>query len=65
MKSLPNERLTCPCCEEKTLSERDGYEICPICLWEDDPIQSSDPLYEGGANGCSLVEARNRWVNRK
>ncbi|WP_328516817.1 CPCC family cysteine-rich protein [Ralstonia pseudosolanacearum] len=41
------------------------YEMCPICLWEDDPTQSVDPEYEGGANGRSLIEARRQWLIQK
>nr|WP_282707098.1 CPCC family cysteine-rich protein [Nonomuraea coxensis] len=26
----------CPCCRYVTLGERGGFEICPVCLWEDD-----------------------------
>jgi hypothetical protein len=37
----------CPCCGHLTFSEVGGYEICDICGWEDDPIQSADPAYEG------------------
>ncbi|USS52774.1 CPCC family cysteine-rich protein (plasmid) [Ralstonia pseudosolanacearum] len=39
--------------------------MCPICLWEDDPTQSVDPEYEGGANGRSLIEARRQWLIQK
>ncbi|WP_198674015.1 CPCC family cysteine-rich protein [Chitinophaga alhagiae] len=45
---------TCPCCGYITLSERGGYEICPICFWEDDPHQFSEPDYQGGRTGVSL-----------
>jgi hypothetical protein len=48
----------CPCCQNMTLSEVGGYEICPVCDWEDDPIQRSDQEYAGGANVPSLREAR-------
>lgn len=26
----------CPCCGYLTLPERGQYDICPVCLWEDD-----------------------------
>jgi Cysteine-rich CPCC len=26
----------CPCCGFLTLDERGGYDICPVCFWEDD-----------------------------
>jgi Zn finger protein HypA/HybF involved in hydrogenase expression len=53
------EKEKCPCCDNKTLSERDNFEICPICGWEDDNIQGADPNYCGGANGISLNLARD------
>jgi hypothetical protein len=55
------EKEKCPCCDNKTLSERDNFEICPICGWEDDPIQNEQPERWGGANGISLNLARDIW----
>ena len=53
----------CPCCFFPTLSERAGYEICPLCNWEDDG--QDDPLANevwGGPNGdYSLSEARTNF----
>jgi hypothetical protein len=57
--------LPCPCCGEFTLSEKDFYEICPVCNWEDDPVQSTDPTYAGGANTMSLIQARVNWMAQK
>lgn len=51
----------CPCCGHRTLSEKGGYEICPVCCWEDDPVQSKDPDLAGGANKPSLNEARENY----
>ncbi|QHC36517.1 CPCC family cysteine-rich protein [Komagataeibacter xylinus] len=50
--------LPCPCCEALTISEYGDYEICMICNWEDDPVQSADPDFSGGANILSLNQAR-------
>ncbi|WP_407643969.1 CPCC family cysteine-rich protein [Dongia deserti] len=38
-----------------------SYEICGVCNWEDDPVQSADLNYRGGANKMSLNEARQHW----
>jgi hypothetical protein len=38
------------------------YQICPVCYWEDDPVQFADPTYAGGANQVSLLEARKNYV---
>ena len=49
----------CPCCGMYEYS-RDvgGYEICPVCWWEDDRQQRNDPDLAGGANDQSLNQAR-------
>jgi hypothetical protein len=44
-----------------TLTERDGYEICEACGWEDDGVQNREPEFAGGANQMSLNEARAYW----
>jgi len=35
-----------------------SYEICPVCFWEDDYVQYTDPDHKGGANPVSLSQAR-------
>ncbi|SET02225.1 Cysteine-rich CPCC [Kosakonia radicincitans] len=57
-----NELYPCPCCGNMTISELGNYEICPVCDWEDDPVQSSDPDFSGGANTLSLLEARKEFL---
>lgn len=54
----------CRCCGQPTLAEEPSgtYEICPNCGWEDDPVQSRDPDYAGGANGFSLRSFRRHWL---
>lgn len=37
------------------------YEICDVCFWENDPVQSWNPDRGGGANIMSLNEARKAW----
>lgn len=53
-------KYPCPCCGCYTLDhEANGsYDICPVCFWEDDPLQLDDPSCEGGANPVSLQQAR-------
>jgi hypothetical protein len=64
---IPSEqsrRFPCACCGFLSLSDpRSGsYEICPVCAWEDDPVQNSDPSFAGGANRTSLESARQNYV---
>ena len=37
-------------------------DICPICGWEDDVIQTVDPDIKGGANIVSLNQARANYA---
>ncbi|MBR1816256.1 MAG: hydrolase [Lachnospiraceae bacterium] len=59
-----SEKYKCPCCGYYTLAERAGgtYEVCPVCYWEDDPIQLEDETYEDGANKVSLKQARRNFL---
>lgn len=52
--------FACPCCGFLTRSslEYGTFEICPICYWEDDPVQFADPDMVGGANSASLNRAQ-------
>lgn len=56
-----SDEYSCPCCGSKTIDNLGDYEICPICKWEDDPIQSKEPDYAGGANKMSLNEAKEAY----
>jgi hypothetical protein len=53
----------CPCCGCVTLPERGGYELCPVCFWEDDGQDDHDAdQVRGGPNGSlSLTEARRSF----
>jgi len=57
---IADESYPCPVCGYLTFTEPlDGtYVICPVCFWEDDPVQLRDPDYAGGANTVSLNQAR-------
>lgn len=56
MKETPK---ICPCCGKTAVEE---YEICPVCNWENDPIQYDHPDMDGGANALSLNEARKQFL---
>jgi len=53
----------CPCCYCLTLGERGGFEICPVCFWEDDGQGEHDAhVVRGGPNGAlSLADARENY----
>lgn len=54
------EKVKCPVCEKHTFDERDDYDICPICNWENDDYQIRHPE-RSGANHMSLNEARKAY----
>ena len=53
----------CPCCGFATLPERGGYDLCPVCFWEDDGQDDHDAdQVRGGPNySLSLTEARRSF----
>lgn len=60
------DRFRCRCCGSRCLEETalGTYEICPICGWEDDPVQSADIERTGGANGGSLRDQRRSHLEQ-
>ena len=54
-------KYRCPVCGKHSFEEINAYEICPICGWEDDPLQRREPDLKGGANSMSLNEAREAY----
>jgi len=53
----------CPCCGSLEFSGPPGsYEICAICLWEDDALQLEFATsLAGGANGPTLAVAQANY----
>jgi hypothetical protein len=37
------------------------FDICPVCGWEDDIVQCNDEMFQGGASGISLQQARRNY----
>jgi Cysteine-rich CPCC len=56
----PEKAYRCPCCRFKTLHGRGQYEICKVCLWEDDGQDDHDAdKVRGGPNRLlSLTQGR-------
>ncbi|MBR5447806.1 MAG: hydrolase, partial [Clostridia bacterium] len=48
----------CVCCGNITINDPEPlmHEICPVCFWENDPIQNENPDYKGCSNRISLNE---------
>lgn len=55
---LPFGMLGCPCCGHATLTERGGYNICPVCFWEDDGSDDASVEILSGPNHITLREGR-------
>ncbi|MDR3457732.1 MAG: CPCC family cysteine-rich protein [Verrucomicrobiae bacterium] len=57
----------CPCCGERMLPERGGYDICGTCGWEDDGQDEHDAdEVRGGPNGSySLTQARQAFREQR
>jgi hypothetical protein len=57
----PGVLYACPCCRILTLPERGGYDICPVCFWEDDGQDDHDAaVVRGGSNYELSLEAARR-----
>lgn len=56
---------TCPVCGYLTLEERDAYDICAICFWEDDGSDDSELFSESGPNQMTLHEGREIFQEAK
>ncbi|MFZ0861032.1 MAG: CPCC family cysteine-rich protein [Candidatus Sulfotelmatobacter sp.] len=59
----PTKTYRCPCCSYRTLHSRAGFEICPVCFWEDDGQDDHDAdEVRGGPNASlSLTDAREAF----
>jgi hypothetical protein len=50
----------CPCCLYRTLRERGGYDVCPVCQWEDDGQRRLDEYSH--PNKMTLREGRSNFA---
>ncbi len=55
----------CPCCTNYMFVQNGDYEICPICKWENDKVQNTDPRFKGGANKECLIDYRVQFRSRR
>ncbi len=56
------EKHKCPVCGKYEFEEWASYDICPVCGWEDDPIETKNPDYSGGANHITLNKAGKAYA---
>lgn len=53
---------TCPCCGYPAFKDPPGsYEICHVCVWEDDPVQLRWAMDVRGANRVTLLQAQRNY----
>ena len=50
-------KIKCLVCGKSEFAERDNFDSCPVCYWENDDYQIRHPG-KSGANRMSLNEAR-------
>ncbi|WP_367576134.1 CPCC family cysteine-rich protein [Pelagibius sp. 7325] len=64
-KQLEKDLFPCPACGFCVFeTEWGGFELCPLCGWEDCPVQLRDPIYTGGANINSLAVEQARALKK-
>ena len=56
---MRSSEIKCTCCGKASVGE---YEICPVCGWENDPVQTSHPSTARGANKMTLDEAKRAFA---
>ena len=61
-KKVTKVKEKCSCCGYYTLDEKDVYEICPVCFWEDNS-ETEDPDEYNECNRISLSEARKNYLS--
>lgn len=65
VKSEDVLKNSCPVCGYLTLNERDTFDICAICFWEDDGVDDFEENEESGPNHMTLNEGRRIFREAK
>ena len=55
----------CPVCLEHEFERKNDFEICDVCGWGNDGVQSDNPDWDECFNKRSLNEARAAWSTNK
>lgn len=65
VKSEDVLKNSCPVCGYLTLNERNIFDICAICFWEDDGIDDFEENEDSGPNHMTLKEGRRIFREAK
>ena len=65
VKSEDILKNSCPVCGYLTLDERDSFDICAMCFWEDDGIDDFEENNYSGPNHMTLKEGREIFQDAK
>jgi len=57
---LRSVNIICPVCGKHTFTVE--YELCPVCMWQQDSIQEDDSVFSGGANALCLNDFKMAWL---
>lgn len=60
---MNEERHTCPCCGYRTLETRYDWEICPVCFWEDDVVETPNSNPYSSCNRMRLSVAQQNFLS--
>ena len=52
-----NDTIVCPVCGKHTFAEKNDYDICPFCGWENE----SNFDFLVGVNGLTLADYKTRY----
>ncbi|MGV3553557.1 CPCC family cysteine-rich protein [Rhizobium sp.] len=57
--------LPCPCCRLPTLEQRNMFDVCVVCFWEDDGQDDihADEVWHGPNGDYSLARARQNFAD--
>jgi hypothetical protein len=58
---MARKKHTCPVCGYRTLPARYDWDICPVCLWEDDLLETQGDR-RSSANHMLLSEAQANFI---